>query len=128
MRLRRGGIALAPRPAPARPEPAVGRVKHYQPLEMASDARQAGQAVILGTDEANGSTVLTLPAAATPVVVDAMTVGRADAAAGAAHAIVLTSAPAPNPAAAATAPAAEPVDPVLVGGGDEGAARARWRA
>src|SRR5215468_1897627 len=124
MRLRRGGIALAPRPAPARPEPAVGRVKHYQPLEMASDARQAGQAVILGTDEANGSTVLALPAAAMPVVVDAMTVGRADATvAGAAHAIVLTGAPAPNTAAAPApaTPATEPPGPVQVGGGEEGA-------
>src|SRR5215468_6151366 len=117
MRLRRGGIALAPRPAPARPEPAVGRVKHYQPLGMASDARQAGQAVILGTDEANGSTVLALPAAAMPV-------GRADATvAGAAHAIVLTGAPAPNTAAAPApaTPATEPPGPVQVGGGEEGA-------
>src|SRR5215468_11617059 len=110
MRLRRGGIALAPVPRPVRPEPAVGQVKHYQPLEMAGDARQAGQAVILGTDEANGSTVLALPAAATPVVVDAMTVGRADAAGGAAHAIVLTSAPAASGATAASGSAAAPGD------------------
>jgi hypothetical protein len=137
MRLRRGAIALAlcaplgcapaPGPRPARPEPTVGRVKHYQPLEMAGDARQAGQAVILGTDEANGSTVLALPAATTPVVVDAMAAGRADAAAGgAAHAIVLTSAPAPSTGVAA--PGGEPAGPVQVGGADEGAIGARWRA
>jgi hypothetical protein len=145
MRLRRGAIALAlcaplgcapaPGSRPARPAPAVGQVKHYQPLEMAGDARQAGQAVILGTDEANGSTVLALPAAPTPVVVDAMTVARADAAGGASHAIVLTSAPAPGAAIAATATTtraapgdAEPAAPVQVGGGDDGAAGARWRA
>src|SRR4051812_34981349 len=138
MRLRRGRIALAlcaslgcasgSATGPVRPEPAAGKIVHYQPLEMAGDARQAGQAVILGTDEANGSTVLILPAAATPVLVDAMTVGRADAAGGAAHAIVLTSAPA-APAASPAAPGgAEPAGPVQVGGGDDGAAGARWRA
>lgn len=126
MRLR-SAVALAlcatacgPAQGPARPVPLAGRVVRYQPLEMQRDARQPGQAVILGTDDANGSTVLAIPVAATAVVVSAMTEGSAGRP-GELQPIVLTSAP--------RAPGGEPpVSPVQVGGADEGALAARWRA
>jgi len=56
---------------PARPELAPGRIKHYRPLELADDAAAADQAVVLGSDGDHGSTVLVLPAAPRPIVVDA---------------------------------------------------------
>lgn len=116
-------------PAPARPTPLAGRIVRYQPLELQRDARQPGQAVILGTDDRNGSTVLALPVAATVVVVHAMPASRAGGgpSTAAPQAIVLTSAPAPTGAAigAATAP---PSSPVQVGVADEAAPAARWRA
>jgi len=107
MTLRRGAVTLAlctalsaalncaPPPRPVRPGLAPGAVKHYRPLEMASDARRADLAVVLGTDDANGSTVLPMPATATPVVVDALALSHASTpATGVAQAIVLTRAPA----------------------------------
>ncbi|HEX4420701.1 MAG TPA: hypothetical protein VH165_22455, partial [Kofleriaceae bacterium] len=54
---------------PVHPTPLTGSTRHYAPLGMRDDARQPGQAVLLGTDDANGSTVLPLPAVAAPVVV-----------------------------------------------------------
>ena len=48
------------------------RVVHYGPLGIKSDAKQPNQAVILGTDDHNGSTVLALPIATTKGIVDAM--------------------------------------------------------
>jgi hypothetical protein len=103
MRLRRDAIALllgasaacGPPPVPARPAPELGRVVYYQPLAMVSDARRPELAVFLATDEANGSTVLRLPAVAAPVVVDAMAMLRSEGGAASAdmQAIVLTGAP-----------------------------------
>ncbi len=46
--------------------------KTYDPFGMKDDAKVASQAVILGTDEKNGSTVLPLPAMASKGLVDAM--------------------------------------------------------
>lgn len=118
------GLGCGPGPAPARPAPAVGRVVHYRPLELARDARQPGQAVILGTDDTGGSTVLAIPVAATIVVVYPPAVGRA----GELPAVVLTSA-ARGPGPGAPADAARPGGPVEVGGaGEADAAAARWRA
>jgi hypothetical protein len=96
----RGATALAlctalscgPPPRPARPGLAQGTVKRYRPLEISSDARRADLAVVLGTDDANGSTVLPLPAAPAPIVVSALAVDRGGGpASGTAQAIVLTS-------------------------------------
>src|SRR5215510_14536796 len=130
MRLR-GAVALAlymalacgPAQGPARPVPLAGRVVRYQPLEMQRDARQPGQAVILGTDDANGSTVLAIPVAATVVVVHAPTLGRAAGGppTGDLQPIVLTSAP--------RSPGVAPlISPVQTGGADEAAPAVRWRA
>src|SRR6201995_2349975 len=113
MGISRGAVALAlcaapacgPAQGPVRPTPLAGRTVRYQPLEMQRDARQPGQAVILGTDDANGSTVLAIPVATTTVVVHAMTGGSA----GELQPIVLTS--------ASRAPGAvPPISPVQVGG------------
>ncbi len=83
--------------APVRPVALVGTVKHYAPLAMAVDAAAPGQAVMLGSDDRDGSTVLVLPTAPPAVVVDAM-IGWAPVTR---VAIIATSAPA---VAAATAP------------------------
>src|SRR5262245_4193866 len=113
MRLR-GAVALAlcatacgPAHRPARPEPRAGRIVRYQPLEMQRDARQPGQAVILGTDDANGSTVLAIPVAATAAVVHAKAAGPPGRP-GELAPIVLTTAP-------RSPEAAPPVSPVQVG-------------
>ncbi|TMQ16135.1 MAG: hypothetical protein E6J90_24280 [Deltaproteobacteria bacterium] len=127
MRLACGAIALAlaapgcrPAAAPvtARPEPVRGEVVQYQPLAMRGDARRADQAVILGSDDAGGSTVLALPVAAGFVVVDAIAsrTGAAEL-----QPIVLT-----RGSRAPDAPA--PDGGLVVHGGDAGAAAARWRA
>ncbi|MFT3700330.1 MAG: hypothetical protein QM831_44710 [Kofleriaceae bacterium] len=48
------------------------RVITYGPLGIKTDAKQANQAVILGTDDKNGSTVLPLPTGPAKANVDAM--------------------------------------------------------
>jgi len=48
------------------------RVITYGPLGARGDAKRPNQAVILGTDDKNGSTVIPLPAAQAKAVVDAM--------------------------------------------------------
>ena len=65
-----------------------GTVKYYPPLAIKADAALPGQAVVLGTDEAGGSTVLALPGVAHAVVVQAMLGGSQ------AVAITLTAGPA----------------------------------
>lgn len=97
MTLVRGAIVLVlaapacgPAPQPARPEPAPGQVKQYQPLAMRDDARRTDQAVILGSDDAHGSTVLALPVGQRFVVVTAVA-SRSDTAE--LQSIVLGSAP-----------------------------------
>jgi len=107
--------------APVQPAPLVGHTQHYQPLGMTADAKLPGQAVILGTDETNGSTVLPLPTTPSTAVVDAMvaTPSGSGPASGRMIAVTLTTAP-----AVATAPAAG--EALQVGPSDP-AADARWR-
>ncbi len=57
-------VSCGPKP-PARPQaPAALEVRTYEPLAFKADARLATQAVILGTDDKGGSTILPLPASA----------------------------------------------------------------
>src|SRR5262249_54624425 len=89
-----GGCGRPPAPVP--PAPLVVRTEHYAPLGMATDAKLPGQAVILGTDESNGSTVLPLATTPRTAVVDAMVVtpGGSGPASGRMIAVALTTAPA----------------------------------
>src|SRR5690242_19209785 len=57
---------------PARQELAA-KVVTYQPLGIKADAKAPNQAVILGTDDKSGSTVIPLPAAQSTVQVDGAT-------------------------------------------------------
>lgn len=126
MRICRGALALVlcaalgcgGPPGPARPAPLAGRTQHYQPLGMKADAALPGQAVILGTDETNGSTVLPIPTTPSTAVVDAMFVERGGGAHGGWIAITLTAAPAP------AAPAGRPPQT----GVSDPPAGALWRA
>ncbi|HEY0194032.1 MAG TPA: hypothetical protein VGC42_23100, partial [Kofleriaceae bacterium] len=86
----------APRPTPT----LAGATVHYAPLAMRDDARRPTQAVVLGTDEADGSTVLALPAVARAVTVDAP-VGRELVA------IALSAAPGPSAAITGALPASD---------------------
>lgn len=61
-----------PHPTQSAQLPAGTAQKAYQPLTIKGDSKLATQAVILGTDEHNGSTVLPLPAMPTRALVDAM--------------------------------------------------------
>src|SRR5512144_690209 len=107
------GPALAPR--------AVS-TQHYQPLGMRADARLIDQAVILGTDTTDGSTVLPIPTTPSTAVVDAMFVmRRPEPASGGSIAVTLTTAPLP----AGPAPAARGT---LQVGASDPAAGAPWRA
>ena len=72
-----GGPQVPPAPAPL-----AGTVKRYAPLAIKADAALPGQAVVLGSDEADGSRVLALPSLARALVVDAMLDG--------AHAVAIT--------------------------------------
>lgn len=107
------------RPVP--PAPLVSRTQHYQPLGMTADAKLPGQAVILGTDETNGSTVLPIPTTTSTAVVDAMVVtpGGSGPASGRTIAVTLTTAPA--------APNAPPAGDALQIGTADPPADARWR-
>lgn len=78
-------------------EPAP-RVITYSPLGIKGDAKQANQAVILGTDEKNGSTILPLPTGPAKANVDAMYVelGSGSAAKGGITPVKLATAPNPD--------------------------------
>lgn len=69
--------------------------KNYDPLGIKDDAKAANQAVILGTDEKNGSTVLPLPALPSKGLVDAMFVrlGGGQPASGGSTPVKLSTAP-----------------------------------
>lgn len=69
--------------------------KNYDPLGIKDDAKAANQAVILGTDDKNGSTVLPLPAMPSKGLVDAMFVrlGGGQAASGGSTPVKLSTAP-----------------------------------
>ena len=68
-----GARATAPRPV------SPFEVKTYGPLGIKADAKLPSQAVILGTDDKNGSTIIPLAAGAGAATVDAMFVKRGDA-------------------------------------------------
>jgi hypothetical protein len=59
-------------PKPVAPTAPTSATKNYEPLTIKKDAKQANQAVILGTDEKNGSTVVPLPVQGSKDTVDAM--------------------------------------------------------
>src|SRR5512146_3275846 len=63
--------STTPKPAPPL------EVKTYAPLGIKADSKSPNQAVILGTDTKNGSTILPLPAVAGKTAVDAMVVKMA---------------------------------------------------
>ena len=69
--------------------------KAYAPLAMKDDAKNANQAVILGTDDKNGSTVIKLPPGNAKSMVDAMFVrmGGGVPATGGFTPVTLTTAP-----------------------------------
>jgi uncharacterized protein len=87
------GGTQTPKPAPDN----GSTTKNYQPLGIKADAKAPNQAVILGTDEKNGSTVIKLPAAETRGLVDAMWVRLGGAEHGAGGSTPVTLATAPNP-------------------------------
>lgn len=105
------GLACTRPPIPA-PRPVfVGATKQYQPLEMTADGKLPGQAVILGTDDADRSVVLPLALPPRPAVIDA-TFATRDAtkhAVGNAIAVTVVMAPvvptAPSPSTPPGAPA-----------------------
>lgn len=82
----------------AKPPPAMakgGGGRSYAPLHIKDDAKAANQALILGTDENNGSTVLPLPATPSKGLVDAMFVrmGGGDAPSGGSTPVKLSTSP-----------------------------------
>ena len=58
--------------------PATGTTKNYQPLTIKADSKAPAQAVILGTDPKNGSTVVPLVGKESTVTVDSMWVQMGD--------------------------------------------------
>ncbi len=62
----------APKPPPTKVTTQPNAQKNYGPLTIKRDAKLPNQAVILGTDDKNGSTVVPLPAIPTKGIVDAM--------------------------------------------------------
>jgi len=60
-----------PKPAPAT-KPLASTTKNFAPLTIKDAAKAPNQAVILGTDEKNGSTIVRLPTTETKDLVDAM--------------------------------------------------------
>jgi len=116
-----------------RPVPVAGHTQHYQPLGMKADARLAGQAVILGTDETDGSWVMPIPTTPSTAVVDAIFVahGGPEPVSASSIAVTLTTAPvAPNmpapPKVTTTAarPAVQQALPIVT---SDPAAGVRWR-
>src|SRR6188472_2299357 len=81
------------RPA-QKPEPPL-EVKTYGPLGIKADAKAPNQAVILGTDAKDGSTIVPLPVSAGKTSVDAMFVKLGDpkAITGGMSSVKLQSAP-----------------------------------
>ncbi|MDB4961391.1 MAG: peptidase lon domain protein [Myxococcales bacterium] len=84
--------------APARetgPATTAGSTKNFAPLGIRADAKAANQAVILGTDDRNGSTILALPTLQTKGLVDAMFVklGGVEVAAGGSTPVKLSTEP-----------------------------------
>jgi uncharacterized protein len=102
MGISRGVLAAAvvvscgsPQHAGKPPEPAP-KVVTYGPLGIKADAKQPQQAVILGTDDKAGSTVIPLPVAQSRVAVDAMYVKLAPPITGGMTPVKLATAPNPD--------------------------------
>ena len=83
----------SPKPTAKQPEP---KVVTYGPLGIKADAKAPHQAVILGTDDKNGSTVIPLPAAQTSALVDAMFVKLGAQVSGGLTPVKLATAPNPE--------------------------------
>ena len=75
--------------------PAKETGKKHQPLAVKKEAKVANQAVVLGTDDKNGSTVITLPTGVARVNVDALFVrmGGGEKASGGYSPVKLSTAP-----------------------------------
>lgn len=99
--------------------PKTGTTKEFAPLTVATEAKAKHQAVILGTDEKNGSTIIPLPTTATEGTVDAMWVkmGGADGPSGGSTPVNLK-----------TEPNAKTDVQVLFGEDKSGGAGSQWRA
>jgi hypothetical protein len=97
----------------------TAQVKQYKPLEAKVDAKTPNRAVILGTDDRNGSTVIVLPDTPTKVMVDAMWVkiGGPERASGGSTPVKLSTAPNPDQEVQVT-----------VGGENVGGTGAQWNA
>jgi hypothetical protein len=78
---------------PAEPGP---KVVTYGPLGIKADAKAPQQAVILGTDDKNGSTVIPLPPAQSKAAVDAMFVKMSPPITGGMTPVKLATAPNPD--------------------------------
>jgi hypothetical protein len=77
--------------------PTPGVTKAYKPLEMKKDAKVPAQAVILGTDATNGSTVVSLQGKDSSVTVDSMWVQLGEGPTkGGSSPVKLTTAPNPE--------------------------------
>ena len=78
--------------------PIAGDKKDFQPLGIKKDAKAPNQAVILGTDDKNGSTIIKLPTVETFGKVDAMFVrmGGGQPASGGSSPVKLSTGPNPD--------------------------------
>lgn len=78
--------------------PTPGEKKDFKPLEIKADAKAPNQAVILGTDDKNGSTIIKLPTVETFGKVDAMFVrmGGGQPASGGSSPVKLSTGPNPD--------------------------------
>ncbi len=78
--------------------PVAGEKKDFKPLEIKADAKAPNQAVILGTDDKNGSTIIKLPTIETFGKVDAMFVrmGGGMPASGGSSPVKLSTGPNPD--------------------------------
>ncbi|HTR49057.1 MAG TPA: hypothetical protein VMJ10_00040 [Kofleriaceae bacterium] len=92
-----GSTQRAPTPGTESTAGAV-QVKTYGPLGARTDSKLPRQAVILGTDEHNGSTIVPIPATQAQALVDAMFVreGGKDPATGGMTPVKLSTAPNPD--------------------------------
>lgn len=89
------GAACGGPPPPSVPTQVPSTTKTFEPLGHRTDAKTAHQAVILGTDDKNGSTVIKLPASDAKDTVDAMFVrlGGGQPASGGSSPVILTTGP-----------------------------------
>ncbi len=95
-------LACGPKGTTTKPQdkgtPVAGDKKDFKPLEIKQDAKNVNQAVILGTDDKNGSTIIKLPAVESRGKVDAMFVrmGGGQPASGGSSPVTLSTGPNPD--------------------------------